>query len=140
MLDTQVSHEDVQLQKVASRTHGKERLNSKSAVITNKRMRVVIYFCILDMRVCSIFSDGMYHTTAGKLLDFVRRISTKDCRWRKETFIVITPFAQLHVFDLKTLLKLLVLTKCNDDDDDNNDNNNNNNVLLHIHCILQRIL
>ena len=59
-------------------------------------------------------------------------VKTSDVQ--KEMFVVITYFAQLHVFDLKTLVKLLDATKCNDNnnndntDDDDDNNNNNNNV------------
>ena len=73
MLDTQVAHEDVQLQKVVARTHGEERLSNQPIVITNKLMRVLIYVCILD--------KFDVHTIAGQLCDFVfRRLSSKDCR------------------------------------------------------------
>ena len=48
MLDTQVAHEDVQLQKVVAGTHGEERLSSQSVVITSTRMRVPICFCVQD--------------------------------------------------------------------------------------------
>ena len=63
------------------------------------------------MRVCSTFSDCMYHTTAGKLLDFVKKIFTKDCRCVKGDVRCNNSFSVIHAFEHPLILDFNTFVK-----------------------------